>query len=110
MNRLFCFSACMLHTHKRRCARKEWTSKSMRHRLLLVTGFHGQLNSQKRPSVTFATLFPSRLRHAAWCATKWQLRHCSEGGAEPPIEETWLPKFPGANLWASAICAAVICK
>jgi hypothetical protein len=30
----------------------------------LVTGFHGQLNSQNRPSVTFATRFPSRLRHA----------------------------------------------
>jgi hypothetical protein len=64
MNRLFVltglalFLGYMLHKRKRRCTSKEWMNKSIRHHVLPLTGFHGQFNSQNRPSVTFATPFP----------------------------------------------------
>ena len=71
MNRLFALTALLLFlgldaSHAQiRCTSNEWMNKSMRHHVLLQTGFHAPLNSQSRPRVTFAKLFLMRLRYAA---------------------------------------------
>ena len=62
---LLLFLGQTLHTRKLHCTSNEWMNKSMRHHVLLLTGFHRPLNWQSRPRVTFAKLFLMRLRYAA---------------------------------------------
>ena len=71
MNRLFALTALLLFlspeaSHAQTSLHKQRVDeKSMRHHVLLQTGFHASLNWQNRPRVTFAKLFLMRLRYAA---------------------------------------------
>ena len=71
MIRLFALTALLLFlgpeasTRRLHCTSKELMTKSMRHYVPLLTGFHRPLNWQSRPRVTFAKLFPVRLRYVA---------------------------------------------
>jgi hypothetical protein len=71
MNRLFVLTALSLFlvldaSHAQTSLHKqESMNRSIRHHVLLQTGFHGSPNWQNRPRATFAKLFPARLRYAA---------------------------------------------
>ena len=64
MKRLFVLTALSLFLVLD-ASHEEWMNRSMRHHVLLQTGFHGPPNWQNQPRVTFAKLFPARLRYAA---------------------------------------------
>ena len=100
MNRLFALTALSLFLGldasraQTSLHKQKWTNKSMKHHVLLQTGFHGPLNWQNQLRVTFAKLFPVRLRYAAIVhlsgnyviAMKWWRRAAERGSAAAQIK------------------------